>query len=204
MKLYMTHTSCFARMARAAVREKGLQGQVEEIFARTREAGSPYYEVVRSGRVPALVLEDGRVLEDTSLIIAYLDQLAGQRQFAPPDGEDRWEYLRLEAMARSFMDGVAVWVRELRRLEEHRSPIIIAHETERARRLAAMWDGLVDHEMMMGAFNLPQLTLISTLQLDGEHTGFDWRAHCPRLVEWEASVAQRPALVETNYPSPEK
>ena len=41
MKLYATPGSPYARMARIMVIEKGLEGRVEVIFAKTRSAGSP-------------------------------------------------------------------------------------------------------------------------------------------------------------------
>ena len=45
MKLYITPGSPYARMARIVVLEKGLQGRVEVIVAKTRTADSPYYDI---------------------------------------------------------------------------------------------------------------------------------------------------------------
>ena len=52
--------------------------KVEVIFAQTRTAGSPYYRINPSGRVPYLVRDDGIGLEESALICAWLDQLDGQ------------------------------------------------------------------------------------------------------------------------------
>ena len=41
MKLYVTDTSPYARMARIMVLEKGLEARVEVLPARTREAAGP-------------------------------------------------------------------------------------------------------------------------------------------------------------------
>ena len=112
MKLYVTPGSPYARMARIVVLEKRLAQRVEIVFARTRAAGSPYYAINPSGRVPYLVRDDGVGMEESVLICAYLDRLDGAPVFDLPPG---WEPRRLEGLARSMLDGLAVWGRELTR-----------------------------------------------------------------------------------------
>ena len=58
MKLYITEGSPYARIARVAIIEKGLENRVEIILAKTRSANSPYYGVNPSGRVPYLIRDD--------------------------------------------------------------------------------------------------------------------------------------------------
>lgn len=86
MKLYVTETSPYARMARIMVLEKGLEDRVEILPARTRQAGSPYYEINPSGRVPYLICDDDWRLEESQLICAHFDHLAGPPAFAPTLG----------------------------------------------------------------------------------------------------------------------
>jgi glutathione S-transferase len=104
--------------------EKGLESRVEIILAQTRLASSPYYHINPSGRVPYLMRDDGVALEESALICAYLDQLDGKPIFNLPAGEQVWEARRLEALARSLMDCLAVWGREIDGQNE-RSPTII-------------------------------------------------------------------------------
>ena len=113
MKLHITPGSPYARMARIVVLEKDLQDRVEIVTAKTRTAGSPYYSINPSGRVPYLVTDDGVGLEESAVICAYLDRLDGKPRF---HGDDSWEARRLEALARSLLDGLAVWRREILRL----------------------------------------------------------------------------------------
>src|SRR5439155_17852816 len=155
MKLYITPGSPYARMARMMVLEKKLEPRVEIIVAQTRQADSPYYAINPSGRVPYLVRDDGAGMEESTLICAYFDQLDSRPMFAPPSLEAQ----RLEALARSLMDGLAVWGRELTRPANERSPGVIAHEAERARRMAGQWEREIDHKVMRGTFNMAQLTL---------------------------------------------
>src|SRR6185369_17697626 len=131
MKLYVTPGSPYARMTRIVVIEKGLQDRVEIVTAKTRAPGSPYYGVNPSGRVPYLIRDDGVGLEESAVICAYLDQLDGNPTFDLPAGDQAWEARRLESLARSMMDGLAVWGREIVRPEDERSPTIIRHEADR-------------------------------------------------------------------------
>src|SRR5438034_370391 len=111
MKLYVTYGSPYARLARMVVVEKGLVGRVEILEAKTRTAGSPYYQINPSGRVPYLVDDAGIGMEDSQLICAYLDSLDGKPRFHRPLRESDWAYRRLEANARSMCEGICVWVR---------------------------------------------------------------------------------------------
>ena len=65
MKLYVTYTSPYARLARILVIEKNLEDRIEIIKAKTRTADSPYYEINPSGRVPYLVDDADVGMEDS-------------------------------------------------------------------------------------------------------------------------------------------
>ncbi len=51
------------------------------------------------GRVPALVLDDGSVMTDSSAIIDHLDELAGDRALTPRSGPARRQVMALTALA---------------------------------------------------------------------------------------------------------
>src|SRR5215472_1067309 len=136
MKLYSTTGSPYASMARIVVIEKRLEDRVDIVLAQTRLADSPYYSINPSGRVPYLVRDDGVGMEESALICDWLDCLQGERMFNLPAGTAKWEAQRLEAMARSMLDGLSVWVREiLLRPVGERAISVILHEAERAKRI---------------------------------------------------------------------
>ena len=201
MKLYVTPGSPYARMARIVVFEKGLVGRVEIVLAQTRRAGSPYYRINPSGRVPYLIRDDGVGLEESTLICAYLDNVDGKPAFELPHGDDGWEMRRLEALARSMLDGLAVWSREIVRPQYERSPTVIRHEAERSRRMADLWEGESYHPLMHGALNMAQITLGCALGLEARIPEFLWRPGHPKLGDWFGRIATRASFVATAPPA---
>jgi glutathione S-transferase len=200
MKLYITPGSPYARMARIVVLEKGLEGRVEIIVAKTRVADSPYYGVNPSGRVPYLIRDDGTGLEESALICAHLDHLGGKPVFDLPAGDQAWEARRLEALARSMLDGLAVWGREIVRPQDERSPTVLRHESDRSRRMADLWELQVDHPLMRGALNMVQITLACALGLEARIPDFRWRPEHPKLRDWFSRIAARPSFAATSPP----
>jgi glutathione S-transferase len=197
MKLYVTETSPYCRLVRAFLIEKGLEDRVEVELVQTRIADNPYYAVHASGRVPYLGLDDGRGFEDSRLIIEYLDARS-----PPPivgsSADADFENGRLEALARSLLDGLAVWRRELRRPEDERSPGVLAHEIARAERLADRWEREVSHPLLSPAkFNLGALTLAIAVDYAERTFGFAACDGRPALAAWMRRMNERPALARS-------
>jgi glutathione S-transferase len=201
VKLYITPGSPYARMARIVILEKRLESRVEIIVAQTRVAGSPYYGINPSGRVPYLIRDDGVGLEESEVICAYLDQLDGNPVFGLPAGDQAWEARRLGGLARSMVDGLAVWGRELARPEDERSPSVLQHEAARSERMADLWEAEIDHPWMRGALNLAQITLACGLGLEARNPDFRWRSEHPKLRDWFDRLAARPSFAGTAPPS---
>ena len=185
-------------MTRIVILEKGLEARVEIIEAGTRVAGSPYYAINPSGRVPYLIRDDGIGMEESVLICAYLDELDGAPAFALPAGERGWELRRLEASARSMMDGLTVWGRELRhRPEKERSPNIIEHERQRSRRMADLWERQIENPLMHGRLNIAHITLACALLYESQVLGPSWRDGHPKLATWLDDIVERPSVAAT-------
>jgi glutathione S-transferase len=200
MKLYITPGSPYARIARIVVLEKGLESRVEIIAAKTRTADSPYYRINPSGRVPYLIGEDGFASEESAVICAYLDHVDGNPAFDPPVGAEAWAARRLEASARSMLDGLAVWGREITRPQNERSPTVLEHEANRSRRMADLWEAEIVHPWMHGALNPAQITLACALGLEARNPDFRWRPGHPKLVDWFGRIAARPSFAATAPP----
>ena len=196
MKLYVTLTSPYARLARIVVLEKALHDRVEIIAAKTRTPDSPYYQINPSGRVPFLVTEAGLRTEDSRVICAYLDGFDGKPRFHPATDPD-WSHARLEASARSMLDGIAVWAREMGRPESERSPKLLAHEAARTQRMADAFEGEASHSVLQGPLNMAQLVLAVALETACLRKFGDLTEERPRLGAWLAPISQRPSFGAT-------
>jgi glutathione S-transferase len=190
MRLYVTRTSPYARLTRIVVLEKGLQERVEIIEAQTRTPGSPYYRINPSGRVPYLARNDGTGLEDSRLICAWLDNLDGRPRLTYAAKHNNWEYGRLESTACSMLDGIAVWVREMRRPESERSRAVLQHEVERCLRMVDYWEREIGHPLLQGPLNLAQLILIIALDLAEYARMADVLLNRAKLVVWARRIRQ--------------
>jgi glutathione S-transferase len=197
MKLYITPGSPYARIARIVILEKGLQDRVQIIPAQTRRANSPYYEINPSGRVPYLVCDDGLGMEESALICDYLDTLSADTGLDLQVRSDDWSVRRLEALARSMIDGLAVWSRETGRPRDEQSPTVIAHERARSERMTDLWEREIDHPWMHGPLNMAQITLGCALGLEARIPDFRWHDGRPKLTAWYETIAARPSFQAT-------
>jgi glutathione S-transferase len=200
MRLYITPGSPYARMTRIMVLEKRLESRVEITPAQTRAENSPYYQINPSGRVPWLVRDDGVGMEESAVICRYLDHLDGNPEFDLPPAPLEWEARRLGALASSLVDGIAVWGREPTRPPDERSPTVVRHETERARRMIDHWETEIDHPLMRAPRNMAQITLGCALGLEVRYRDFRWREGHPKLVDWFDRINARPSFLATLPP----
>jgi len=197
MQLHVTHFSPFARIARVVRRERQLEDRVEEVWAITRKPDSPYYKINPSGRVPYLVCEDEVGIEGSQPVCYYLDHLAGAPVLHAPEGETGMARRRLEEYARSVVDNVSVVIRELARPPQDRSAAILEHERQRLKRLTEFWEGEIDHPLMRGDLNMPQISLACGLLVDEWYAGLKWREGHARLASWADLYAARPSFIDT-------
>ena len=200
MKLISSLKSPYGRMTRIVCLEKKLSDRVEYQVIKTREINSSYYEVNPSGRVPSLILDDGTVLEESSLICWYLDHIDGNPTLHPDNKIKGLDQRRVEATARSMLDGITLWLREyIYRSPEIRSQIVINHERRRAFRLADVFEKEVQSELLIGPINMTQIILACIFHgniLDSL-TEFKWQDGRPNLCNWVTQLDQIPSVRET-------
>ncbi len=197
MRLYVTKPSPYARKAWAAVLHLGLQDRVEivELPARMPTVPKPDLEAVNPlGKVPALLTDDGELIVDSPVVVAYLDAMAGGALIPPQP--DRWRVLSLEALADGCMDaGVVLRVESLKG-EAFRDPAeIAAHEAKIERTL-----DLIERNArwLQGDVNVGTLALACAI---------DWLIFRkliqfplvgrPRLAQAMAALGELPAMAAT-------
>lgn len=87
MKLYSSSFSPFAARVRAQIRLKNLPIAIESPPGGLRTA--EYRAVNPTGKVPALLLDDGRVLPESVAILEYLEDLHVEPELRPRDPHQR-------------------------------------------------------------------------------------------------------------------
>ena len=111
MRLYISAASSFARKIRVMLLEKRVAHELETI-----NLWEPNHldRVNPLAKVPALGLDDGRVLVSSPLIADYVDARYPSPRFIPADLEARTEVRRWEALADGAMDAVSATLYEMR------------------------------------------------------------------------------------------
>lgn len=200
MKLFHSPGSPYARIARMAVIERGLEDRVAVEEATLRDPASALLPFNPVGRVPTLVLDDGTVLTETTPVLMMLDSLPAPVPRLLP-GPDAPRALAAYGQVLGAIDGIAVWNRELRRPVHERSPGVIALEALRAVRVC---DAL-EQAVARGGFTARDagwLALVSLLgYCERRHTAFDWRQGRPALSALFDKAQAVPAVARTVPPA---
>ncbi|MDP1598291.1 glutathione S-transferase family protein [Phenylobacterium sp.] len=99
MKLFQTYDSPFPTRVRLLLYAKGIEVEVIRPpgFGATAESKAEYLNVNPIGRVPALVLDDGRVLPESEVICEYLEDAYPTPSLRP---DDPWERARMRLLSR--------------------------------------------------------------------------------------------------------
>ena len=199
MKLFYATGSPYARIVRVVVRELALQSRVEEVEVTLRDPGSSLLSYNPGGKVPTLQLDDGTTLNESLLVLVYLDTRHDGRKLLPMDGADGWKTLSELGRAYAFLDAVTVWNRELRFGQS--APGVIALEKTRADRVADGLEAALAAGAYAGPIHAAQIVLGAALEnFSRRHKVWDWRNGRPRLSAFLDAIARRPSFAETIQP----
>ncbi len=147
------------------------------------------------GRVPVLVRPGLPSIFDSDVICAYLDTLHSGRRLIPPEGEARWQALRLQAAAQGLADaGGAVRWETVRRPKELRYAPLRDGYVEK---LVATYDWLerkLDVGSPLHVGHIALATCLSWLEFRALPT---FRERRPRLVAWFDEFEARPSMRAT-------
>ncbi|WP_256973128.1 glutathione S-transferase N-terminal domain-containing protein [Nostoc sp. T09] len=113
MKLFYTPNSPYARIARVAVLELRLGDRIEMQKVTVRDPNSNLLNYNPTGKVPTLATDDGFILSETRIICVYLNHFNPKIKLIADISHAFLQ--QLEGITGGFLDGIAVWVREIRR-----------------------------------------------------------------------------------------
>ena len=198
MKLLGTQTSPYVRKARLVLLEKNIPH--EYVIDPPREPGSLVSRVNPLGRIPALILDDGFCVFDSTVIAEYADTLNDAPILIPHDPVARLRVKRWEALADGIMDSAIVARNESIRPNEKQDVTILGlHNRAISHALEYASELLGTNAWCEGnGITLADLALASALiYLDLRQAERDWRGTHANLAAWFARVSARPSVQAT-------
>jgi glutathione S-transferase len=187
--------SPFGRKVKITAALLGVRDRISVVMADTQNPEDTLRSENPLGKVPALILEDGRVLFDSRVIVEYLDFLAGGNRIIPPPPA-RFDALRLQALADGITDAAILRVYEARfRPAERQYPKWVDYQTGKVERGLAAAEGAlpaISATPDIGAIALA--CALGYLDLRAP----DWRANHSALAAWVDDFERAvPAFAET-------
>jgi glutathione S-transferase len=189
MLLRSSPTSPFARKVQVAAAMLGLTDRIHVEVADTNDPNEALRQQNPLGKIPVLILEDGTALYDSSVIIEYLDSLAGGGRLIPA-GPARFAALTQQALADGVAEAAVLQVYEARwRGAERQDQAWLAHQAGKvARALAHAETALSEPATALHVGHVAQACALSYLDL---RFAGAWRNSHPRLVAWLDDFALR-------------
>ena len=197
MQLIIAKPSPFARKVRLALREKGIP--YEEVVSNpwNADALAPAHNPL--GKVPVLLLDGGRAIYESHVIVDYLETLNGP-SLMPPVPEDVILVRQVDALAMGICDAVVLLVLEGQRKAEAQSADWIARQYAKVvAGVAGLSDGLAGRDWCIGeGLTLADISAGCALAyLNLRLPVFEWRDQYSDLVRYSEKLEARPSFAET-------
>ena len=203
MKLLIARPSPFARKVRVALLEKGIA--FETLIDLPWNPGAQAPSLNPLGKVPALVLDDGRTLYDSKVIIEYLETLGRAPALLPAEPGARVAHRQIEALADGVCDAVVLIVLERARRAELQSADWIARQRAKVEAGFAEAERLLDggNWFVGDTFGLADVAVGCMLAYTALRLpDCDWHARCPALAAFSTRIEARPSFGATR-PEPQ-
>ncbi len=198
MKLVIARPSPYARKARVALLEKGIPFETEVDLPWNPGAVAPGLNPL--GKVPILVLDDGRVVHDSRVIVEYLETLGRPPRLIPGEPSLRLAHKQIEATADGVCDAVVLIVLERSRATGLQSADWISRQRRKVEAgTSALARELGARQWFVGeGFGLADIAVGCMLgYLDLRLPEFDWRAGEPNLAAFAERIFARPSFLAT-------
>ena len=199
MKLHWSPRSPYVRKVMVAAHELGLVERltlVRSLAAMTK----PNPEIMADNplsKIPTLVLDDGRVLTESSVIVDYLDSVAGGGKLLAVQGLERWDALGRQALASGLLDVMILWRNERDKPAAQQTPAWLDA-------FGVKFQATLNHfeataPLLAGKpFDVGHISLGCALSYaDFRFPDRQWREGRPALTTWHASFAARPSAIAT-------
>lgn len=198
MKLIASLTSPFARKVRIVAAEKFTEYELVVDVPWNEDTQVPRYNPL--GKVPVWVMEDGKTLYDSRVIVEYLDSVSPVNHLLPKEARPRIMVKRWEALADGVAEAAANIFLEKKRPAGQQNPDWIERQLGKVRAgLAAMSAELGGQSYCTGEFfGLADIAVGCALgYLEFRFPELDWRRAHPNLSELYDRLMQRPSFRDT-------
>ena len=197
MKLVYSPPSPFVRKVTTLIHHAGLDDRIELVNVKTTalSVAKEARAVNPLGKIPVMILDDGKVLFDSRVITRFLDELAGSNLYPQ---ESIYDILTLEALADGIMESaVSITYETKLRPENEQSPSWMEAQWSKVlHAVKALENG--EFKSMEGNLNMGQIAVACALgYLDFRHDAKQWRNGYSNLASWNEKIRELPALIKT-------
>ena len=197
MKLVYSPPSPFVRKVTTLIHHASLNDRIELINVKTTalsvakeaRAANPL------GKIPIMILGDGKAIFDSRVITRYLDEFAGSNLYPK---EKIYDILTLEALADGIMESaVSITYESKLRPDNEQSPSWMEAQWSKVlHAVKALDEG--EFKAMDGDMNMGQIAVACALgYLDFRHDARQWRSGHSNLASWNDKMMNFPALIKT-------
>jgi len=198
MKLIGSLASPYTRKVRIVLAEKKIDYDFE--IDNPWKADAKAAKLNPLGKVPALLLDDGRTLFDSRVIVGFLDNASPIARLVPAENRERVEVRRWEALADGVLDAGVLARLENQREAKLRSAPWIERQMGKVRAgLAAMDSELDDKPWCVGnGYSLADIAVGVCLGwLDFRYAKMDWKKGHANLARAFAKLSERQSFADT-------
>jgi glutathione S-transferase len=198
MQLIGSLTSPFVRKVRIVAAEKFVEYELVVDIPWSEDTRVPEYNPL--GKVPVWVLEDGKTLFDSRVIVEYLEHVSPVGHLLPKDARPRIAVKRWEALADGVCDAAALIFLERKRHAAKQDADWMQRQMAKVEAgLKMMSDDMSNQTWCTGEFFcLADIAVGCALgYLEFRFPEIDWRRTHPNLSELFDRLMQRPAFKDT-------
>jgi glutathione S-transferase len=185
MILRVAPPSPFGRMAKIAAHVLGKYESLTVEDTDTMDAADSIRSQNPLGKIPALILDDGRAVYDSRVILDYLDEKAGGGKIIPSSGADRLDVMIRCAMFSGLLDAAILIVYEGRfRPEDKHVAEFVEYQRDKIVRVLKV---LAEKTPKYGNGALPDIGEIAqacSIDYLDYRKPVNWRDYCPQIEDW--------------------
>ncbi|HCK17725.1 MAG TPA: glutathione S-transferase [Thalassospira sp.] len=199
MILRSSGPSPFGRKVKIVAKMLGIYDQLTVEMSNTNDPADSLRQQNPLGKIPILILDDGRKIFDSRVICEYLDAQVDGTTLHPTESDARWEALTLQALGDGIVDASILQVYETRmRPEDKRHDEWLSYQADKVKRsldqLSANAPSL-EGDLTIGHVAIACALGYLDLRFEGK-----WRESYPTLVSWlDQFDARVPAFEATKF-----